>query len=235
MIGFALLLVNGCGTGPEDSTPHAVIDADASRWSEPRHIPICFVNRRMVSEEIYKDLLETAVQQYARVGVYFERWRDCENADFSRSIIRVKFKLSHNWDGSGRYTYGGGKSKVGMTSRALSNENGATLWIGMDDHYPAQSGQKRDTVIAGTRSAFIHEIGHALGLLHEHTRTDYRPDDGECDAGEEHANVSERPDRIDYIGRPDYDSVMSYCNLKVQRLSFGDLAGIRALYPELKN
>ncbi|MDQ3234345.1 MAG: hypothetical protein M3Q07_21270, partial [Pseudobdellovibrionaceae bacterium] len=60
-------------------------------------------------------------------------------------------------------------------------------------------------------------------------------DDGECGAGEEHANVSERPDRIDYIGRPDYDSVMSYCNLKVQRLSFGDLAGIRALYPELKN
>ncbi|WP_141734511.1 M12 family metallopeptidase [Oligoflexus tunisiensis] len=228
-----LLLLMGCGGVETDSTTDAVIDADATRWTNPRLIPICFVNRSAVSDEIYRDLLRTAVNEYARAGVYFQKWRDCRSEDYSKPIIRVKFKLGHNWDGNGSYSYGGGMSKVGMTRYGIQGENGATLWIRMDDHYPYSNRSKRKTVMAGTRAAFLHEIGHALGLLHEHTRTDYRPAHGECQAGANHANVYENSS-VDYVGRPDYDSVMSYCNLKAERLSAGDIAGIRALYPVLK-
>ncbi len=232
---LAFAFVMGCGGKVNPSTTDAVIDADAARWPDPRLIPICFINQDDVSPEIYDDLLNTAVVQYARAGVHFKKWRECNENDFGDSIIRVKFKLGHDWETSGRYSYGGGKSKVGMSRRALQNENGATLWVKMDDSYPSAAGKKRDTVMAATRSALLHEIGHALGLLHEHTRTDYRPDEGECEAGADHTNVPENPNRNDYIGRPDYDSVMSYCNLTADKLSNGDIAGIHALYPELKD
>jgi hypothetical protein len=112
-------------------------------------------------------------------------------------------------------------------------ETAATA-IRVDDHYPSSNGTKRKTVMAGTRAAFLHEIGHALGLLHEHTRTDYQPAHGECQAGASQANVRESSS-VDYVGRPDYDSVMSYCNLKAERLSAGDIAGIQALYPSLRS
>lgn len=232
---LAFLLLIGCGQAGTDSKPKAVIDADAARWPNPKLIPICFTNKDAVDQDLYNDLLNTAVNQFARAGVHFKKWTECEDQDYNDPIIRVKFKDAYDWENSRTYYYGGGKSKVGMTRRPLNNENGATLWIKLDRQYPTQEGKKRDNIMAGTRSAFLHEIGHALGLLHEHTRTDYRPDGGECEAGENHSNIAEDAGSIDYIGRPDYDSVMSYCNLKVAKLSVGDIAGIHALYPELKN
>src|SRR5690606_2992438 len=99
---------------------------------------------------------------------------DCTNADRDDNIIRVRFKDEYNWNNS-RYSYGGGRSKVGMTRRSLEGEGGATLFIKLDHHYPEGPSRKRDTVVRATRSVLLHEIGHALGLLHEHTRTDYHP------------------------------------------------------------
>ncbi|WP_141734450.1 M12 family metallopeptidase [Oligoflexus tunisiensis] len=233
-LSFTILMLVSCGKVANTSSPDSVISADAARWPNPKLVPICFTNKDVVSQEIYRDLLNTAVNEFAKAGVHFRKWRECEAQDYNDSIIRVQFKNVYNWNNSS-YSYGGGKSKVGMTRRALNDGNGSTLWIKLDDDYPNQEGRKRDTVIAGTRSAFLHEIGHALGLLHEHTRTDYNPDGGECEAGENHDNIRESAGDIDYIGRPDYDSVMSYCNLKVAKLSQGDIAGIQALYPELKD
>jgi hypothetical protein len=199
-IVFATL---GCGTQtPEDSDTKAVIDVDARRWPDPRHIPICFLNRNAVHADLYDDLLKNTVHQFARAGVAFKKWRDCTKADMNDNIIRVRFKSVYNWDNSS-YSYGGGRSKVGMSRTSLSGEDGATLFIKLDSRYPEGPSRKRDTVVRATRSVLLHEIGHALGLLHEHTRTDY-------------------------------DSVMSYCNLTADSLSKGDIAGIHALYPQLK-
>jgi hypothetical protein len=233
-LSFVILMMVSCGKSSNTSSPNAVIDVDAPRWPNPGLVPICFTNKNVVSQEIYDDLLNTAVTEFARAGVHFRKWRECEDQDYSDSIIRVQFKNVYNWNNSS-YSYGGGKSKVGMSRRALSDGNGATLWIKLDGDYPSAEGRKRDNVVSGTRSAFLHEIGHALGLLHEHVRTDYNPDGGECEAGENHDNVKEAVGERDYIGRPDYDSVMSYCNLRVAKLSKGDIAGIHALYPELKD
>jgi hypothetical protein len=229
---FMMLTLVSCGEVSNTSSPDSVISANAQRWPNPKLIPICFTNKNAVSDAIYKDLLNTAVVEFAKAGVHFRKWRECEAKDYNESIIRVQFKDVHNWSNRS-YSYGGGKSKVGMSRNALSDGNGSTLWIKVDNDYPAEAGRKRDNVIAGTRSAFLHEIGHALGLLHEHTRTDYNPDGGECEAGENYDNIKESSS-VDYIGRPDYDSVMSYCNLRVAKLSNGDIGGIHALYPELK-
>ena len=80
-----LVLLSSCSRAPSTSETSSVIDADAPRWPNPRLIPICFVNRNAVDQEIYIDLLNTAVREFGRAGVGFQKWRDCSEEDFRKA------------------------------------------------------------------------------------------------------------------------------------------------------
>lgn len=233
---FASLFISACGAPhSDDSEPSAIIAEYARRWPNPKLIPICIVNRNDIHESLYHDLLNTTVTQYRRAGVGFQKWKDCQPEDFKKEMIRVKFKNVYDWSGN-RYSAGGGMSKVGRTSSSLKDENGATLYVKLGYQYPSQNEpRKRQWIMRLTRHAMLHEIGHALGLLHEHQRTDFKPDGGECSAALKQADKPEEKGRITYVGPVEYNSVMSYCNLEQDFLGKGDIAGIHALYPQLKN
>jgi hypothetical protein len=106
---IAFLMLMSCGKASNTSDPDAVISVDAARWPNPRLVPICFINKEAVSQEIYRDLLNTAVREFAKAGVHFRKWRECEASDFDDHIIRVQFKDVYNWNNS-HYYYGGGRS-----------------------------------------------------------------------------------------------------------------------------
>lgn len=230
LLGLVLI---ACGEGTEeDSQTQSLIARNAPRWPHIQAIPLCLVNRAAVSDEIVQDLRQITASQYARAGVSFTGWGDCTPQDYARPMVRMRFKDVYDWNGSNWY-YGGGRSQIGAWSAGLPNEGGATLWINVDHSYPTGPAVKRQAIVTGTRNAFLHELGHAIGLMHEHTRTDYNPAGGECAAAKKEPNLKENI-YYTYINSSDYDSIMSYCNLNAARLSAGDIAGIQSLYPELK-
>lgn len=66
-----------------------------------------------------------------------------------------------------------------------------------------------------TTGNIVHEIGHALGMLHEHTRIDrdqyIRVDEGNIQQDQMH-NFELRGKQVDGNGKYDYDSIMHYGN-----------------------
>ncbi len=70
----------------------------------------------------------------------------------------------------------------------------------------------------------VHEFGHAVGLRHEHARTDAPL---RCDTGE----VAYEGGGIKYYSDDfDAESVMGYCN-NAAELSADDIDGLNRLYP----
>ena len=81
------------------------------------------------------------------------------------------------------------------------------------------------------RSA-VHEFGHAVGLYHEHKRSDGDSCAKELQQSNSNNNSKvEDGDGVTYVGPYDRNSVMNYCNSnRGSSLSPGDIEGIQYLY-----
>lgn len=88
----------------------------------------------------------------------------------------------------------------------------------------------------------IHEFGHAIGLLHEHLRTDFIPPPGTCGIITNDRDAT-LPSFVSQgctapahcyddtaIGAYDPDSIMHYCNGGAAALSLGDVSTARTVY-----
>lgn len=93
--------------------------------------------------------------------------------------------------------------------------NGCWSFIGRQSDSCAFGGQLLSTGSSCTTGNIIHEIGHALGLLHEHTRIDrdqyIRVDEGNIQQSQMH-NFEIRGKQVSGNGKYDYDSIMHYGN-----------------------
>jgi len=101
------------------------------------------------------------------------------------------------------------------------------LDVGTSGNYPAAGLRYSSFITTRTRATAIHEFGHAIGLMHEHERTDVT----DCDRGDG-SIVSGQP----YVYVTDYDanSIMNYCHSEsITTLSDKDVAGVNYLYPSL--
>lgn len=224
------LLPIACKTSSLESDTSALVATKAT-WPNPQSIPLCFVNPQAVDKTLIDDLKSFASSEYAKAGLQFTGWGTCKEEDLQAVMIRVRMNLKHEWEGQAA-TAGGGLSMVGSTNMACAPCEGATMLldVGTKGRYPKQEAPLRDFIIDQTRGAFLHELGHALGLHHEHARSDAPTCQNDTESVPE-----DRAAGLVYVGSYDPDSIMNYCrNKKISSLSSGDLAGLRHLYPAAK-
>lgn len=204
-----LVLLTACG-GAEDSHVSSVADTSAL-WSNPSSIPVCFVDSNANWQQYRDSIKQSVTTNYNKTNkVRFTGWGICGTTS-STPTIRIKIGNAISVSGGsilGCSHIGPGPSSYSACQSLLTNYRGPgfNMYI-----YP-------DTATA------IHEFGHALGLRHEHARTDAP---SRCKTGE----VAGRGGDIVYL-TPTFDSksVMGYCN-NTAALSAGDIAGLNTLYP----
>ncbi len=97
--------------------------------------------------------------------------------------------------------------------------------IGTSGNYPPTSHGLRNFAVDNTLGTAVHEFGHALGLAHEHERTD-APN---CNDQQRQSQTS----NLVYVGKYDPSSIMNYCKSNnINSLSAGDVGGLNFLYPK---
>ena len=220
----ALFMLQACG-GETSSDSHAVVFT-ANGWDNYQKIPVCFVNRSQVSEELAADIQNHVEAEFeSKTKVRFVGWSDCRQSDFQLEMIRIYFNRVHTWTvQNGRFSFGGGISWVGANRKACNDRcNGGTmrLDVGKKGRYPSAA-DKRAVIRTATKATALHEFGHAVGLQHEHERVDAK----QCN---NYARLVDDDRFTDFIGAYDDDSVMNYCNSNALGLSKGDVAGIAYL------
>jgi hypothetical protein len=224
-----IALSMSCSVESQKSNPNSVVSTQ-SKWANPSSIPVCIMNRNEVSDELLNDLKNHVTTDYmSKAGIGLVGWEECQPSELNARVIRVTFKLVHNWKGNS-IGAGGGLSMVGSAPYSCGGDcRGGTmrLDIGSEGTYPAAGTWARNFAVSQTRATAVHEFGHALGLLHEHERSD-APGCGDYDRNLQNS------DRNVFVGEFDANSIMNYChNRDLTTLSEGDVAGLKYLYPQL--
>lgn len=233
LLPLTALLNFGCHPSRgEDSSTNSVV-YKGRLWSNPKAIPVCIVNSSEVDAALLDDIKNHTVQDFSsKAGIQLVGWNPCTDQEMRSEAIRVHFSRVHDWSDGGRsVSGGGGLSILGPSTSSCSGCAGGTMQlnIGQQGRYPSVSNQfKYNYAVKFTRATAIHEFGHALGLNHEHERTDAPQCKNEMERNPQgQATV--------YVGSYDPDSIMNYChNENLTVLSSGDAAGLAFLYPNLK-
>lgn len=232
---FALLffLINiSCGNGTPSTetsqTASLIANYDDIKWPNPRRIPVCIINPRDVSDRLRTEMVNHVKKEYAfRAGIGFVGFNECRSEDYDPNSpsIRILFKINRSWQGVGVWVGTGGQSAIGRfpVGCSLGSDCGRESMIFEIDRDYGSNFAARDTAL----NAAIHEFGHALGLYHEHARTDSY----NCPHTDERIPQS---DYDVYVGPYDPHSIMNYCSGGPPELSPGDVEGLQRLYPILK-
>lgn len=227
------LTIDGTGFKPlfdpfgNNISDRSIVLNASNRWPNTNAIPVCWINPEAAGE-IVADLEQHLRAEYAKAKIVFDFKGKCVAANWNTAQIRVWFKRTHSWSGSGGISGGGGLSYLGAVNARLGGSEGEgtmNVQISRDvDGYAKNNW--RSWTINVTRATTVHEFGHAMGLQHEQERND-------APACNDQRGKLANDGRNVFVGAYDPASIMNYCKngSNVASLTAGDVAGLRYLYP----
>lgn len=219
-----------------------------------RRVLVCWENRSKADVELrsLRSEFERHVRsEFQRTVMTLEGWSDCLDAVPGKNEIRITW-----WDrGESPGLMVDGQSQIGngaiygprlkpLEQHVESKVKASpTLALNSEAWREGLALRGQSVSIADMKSKFLHELGHAVGLLHEHIR-----DDSSCDKKENIAlhmkywsNAEEGLAAVmaSIVKTKEFDaqSVMNYCQLdrlqgtgRVVVFSEGDVQTINSLY-----
>ncbi|NBW83704.1 hypothetical protein EBR21_18320, partial [bacterium] len=230
-------------------------DSNVSGWGvkatafNANSIPVCWENRSYADQELQNtrfELSQHVSSQFSVTALKLVGWNDCGEAA-TKNEIRITW-----WDKGEKSTDVLGQSRIGdgiiygnelanLPQRIQSQVRARpTLAINSESFKLEVQGKGRAFALAKLKNTLLHEIGHAVGMLHEHARGDSTCNvTAETVAGhlQKWKAFDENAIKTSVVGTVNFDekSIMNYCNLYQNQgvaleLSFWDVQTINQLY-----
>ena len=223
MLAILWVLLPACqDPGVYSQTDSLIMNPNqAGLFPNPKKIPVCFT----AGPKNMKDLFRSYISKdFGRAGFGFQFKDQCDSNDFNQKTIRVQLNVQQG------VSYGAsGVSLVGASRGSMRGCGNCSLVVNSGS-LQNSSPQIRDMI----KGVMAHEMGHALGLFHEHDRDDATKKQGAC--SKENTVLGRMPRGAVKVGEYDRNSLMNYCkNQNAIRLTAGDIKGLHTLYPALKN
>lgn len=222
LYSIMVIALTACGSQTEEISHIDSVAETGARWDDPTNIPVCFVDSRS-SQQVDRDLIQSNITRNYNTRtegmIAFTGWGTCSN---SYDSPEIRIKIGPPVPAGNGYVITG-CSSIGPYPEAGFSGCRFTFFSRPYNMYIS-------TDYIGTD---VHEFGHALGLRHEHARTD-SPEECQTEEvvtdGEDIVSLNGNEGQIIYLTEDyDEDSIMSYCNNSAD-LSQGDLDGLMKLY-----